>query len=64
MAITVVTLGKFVCSFSYGKVKDIFGGIRIKFHLGRAKLRVKRECGGEAQKERVFFAKFPLLSKI
>ena len=26
---------------SYGKVKDIFGGISIKVHLGRAKGRVR-----------------------
>ena len=40
-----------------------FWGIRIKFHLGRAKGRVK---GGmvEKPKMRVIFAKFPLLSKI
>ena len=48
MTITVVMLGKFVCTFSYGKVKDIFW-IRIRFHLGRTKGRGKRGYGGEAQ---------------
>ena len=51
MTITVVMLGKFVL-FSYGKVKDIF--IRIKFHLGRAKGRGKKEYGGETQDEGYF----------
>ena len=31
------------CTFSYGKVKNIYYfGIRIKFHLGRAKGKGKR----------------------
>ena len=45
-------LGKFVL-FSYGKVKDIFWGITINFHLGRAKGRAKRGYG-EAQNEGYF----------
>ena len=39
-----------------------FLGIRIKFHLGRAKGRSKGGMG-EKPKMRVIFAKFPLLSK-
>ena len=62
MTITVVTMGKFVCTFSYGKVKDIFQ-IRIKFHLEKAKGRSKREYG-EKPKMRCILAKFPLFSKI
>ena len=50
-----------VVLFSYGKVKDIFW-IRIKFHLGRAKKKVRGDMGGEAQM-RVIFTKFTL-SKI
>ena len=41
-----------------------FGGIRIKFHLERAKGMGKREYGRRGPKWRGFFAKFPLLSKI
>ena len=33
------------CTFSYGKVKEIFLGIKIKFHLGRAKEWGKRGYG-------------------
>ena len=40
--------------FSYGKVKDIFGELKIKFHLGRAKGRGKRGYGGEAQNKGFF----------
>ena len=35
--------------FSYQKVKDTFG-ISIKFHLGRAKGRVKRDVCGKRDK--------------
>ena len=49
MTITVVMLGKFVCTLSYGKVKDIFW-IRIIFHLGRAKGRGKKGYGGRSPK--------------
>ena len=43
----------------------IFGEIMIKFHLGMAKGRDKRGYGKEAQnKVGLFFAKFPILSKI
>ena len=41
--------------FSYGKVKDIFGGGQKEGVRG---------TWGEAQNEFFFFAKFPLLSKI
>ena len=51
MTITVVMLGKLICTFSYAKVKDTLGGIRIKFHLGRAKGRGKKGYGGETQNE-------------
>ena len=40
--------------FPYGKVKDIFIRIKIKFHLGRAKGRGKRVYGGEGQNEGYF----------
>ena len=50
-----------ICTFSYGKVKDIFG-IRIKFHLGRGKGRGKREYGGEAQNEG-YFCKIPIIKQ-
>ena len=56
-------ISSMIVLFSYGKVKDILGGIRIEFHLGREKGRGKRGYVEEAQNE-VFFAKFPLLSKI
>ena len=49
--------------FSYGKIKDIFFWIRIKFLLGRSKGRGKRGYGEEAQNEG-YFCKIPLLSKI
>ena len=51
--------------FSYGKVKDVFW-IWIKFHLGRAKGRGKREVWGSRPNEVGFFfcKKFPLLSEI
>ena len=49
--------------FSYGKVKNIFW-IRIKFHLGKAKVRGKMGVWAETQNEVGFFAKLPLLSKI
>ena len=48
--------------FSYGKVKDILGGIRIKFHLGRTKGRGKWGFGGEAQNE-VLFCKIPIIKQ-
>ena len=54
-------VGKFVCTFSYGMVKDIFG-IRIKFHLGMAKEGGKRECEGEAQNEG-YFCKIPIIKQ-
>ena len=46
--------------FSYWKVRDIFGGIRIKFHLGRSKGRGNRGYGGEAQNEG-YFCKIPII---
>ena len=49
------------CTFSYGKVKDFFGGIRITFHLGRRRGRV---MGRSPKWGFFFFAKIPLLSKI
>ena len=49
--------------FSYGKVKDIFGRIRIKFHWGGQKERIRGGMG-EKPKMSIIFAKFPLLSKI
>ena len=50
MTITIVMLGKLFVLFSYGKFRDILLGIRIKFHLGRAKGRGKREYEGRSQK--------------
>ena len=58
MTITVVLLGKFVL-FSYGKVKDIFVGIRIKFHLGMTK---GKGYEGEAQNEG-YFCKIPIIQQ-
>ena len=60
MTITVVMLGKFVV-FSYGKVKDIFW-IRIKFHLGRSKGKVRGSIGGEAQNEG-YFCEIPIIKQ-
>ena len=50
--------------FSYGKVKDIFVGIRITFHLGKVKARGKKGVWGERTKMMVIFARFLLISKI
>ena len=55
-------ISSLIVLFSYGKVKDIFLEIMIKFHRGG--LRGKRGYGGEVQNEDYFFPKFPLLSKI
>ena len=51
--------------FSYGKVKDIFGGIRIKFLSGEGKGKEWDGCmrGRSPKWGVVYFAKFPLLSK-
>ena len=49
--------------FSYGKVNDVFWGIRIKFHL-EGKKDGKRGVWGERSKVTVIFAKLPLLSEI
>ena len=38
-------ISSLMCTFSYGKVKEIFLGIKIKFHLGRAKEWGKRGYG-------------------
>ena len=40
--------------FSYGKFKDIFWGIRITVHLGRAKGGGKRGYGGRSPKWGLF----------
>ena len=45
MTITAVMLGKFVCTFSYGKVKYIVFGIRIKFIWVRQKEGVRGSMG-------------------
>ena len=63
MTITIVMLGKFACSFFLWEGQGHFFGIRIKFHLGRAKGRGKREYGGEAQNEG-YICKSPLFNKI
>ena len=42
------------CTFSYGKVKGVFGGIRIKFNLGMAKGKGQEGVWGEAQNEGYF----------
>ena len=60
MALTAVMLRKFVCTFSYGKIKGIFGGIRIKFHLGGQKVGVRRGME-EKPKMRVIFCKIPII---
>ena len=52
------------CTFSYGKVKVIFLGIKIKFHLGREKGWSKRWNGRISLKLGLCFAEVPLLSKI
>ena len=52
------------CTFSYGKVKEIFLGIKIKFHLGREKGWSKRWNGRISLKLGLCFAEVPLLSKI
>ena len=49
-------ISSLIVLFSDGKVKDIFG-IRIKFHLERAKEGVRGRYQGRGQNE-VFFAKF------
>ena len=56
-------ISSLIVPFLMGKSRTFFGD-RIKFHLGRTKGRGKRRgMRAEALKE-VFFAKFPLLSKI
>ena len=60
MTITVVMLGKFVCTFFLWEGQGHFW-IKIKFLLGMAK---GRRGMGEKPKMRVIFAKFPLFSKI
>ena len=51
-------ISSWIILFSYGKIKDIFEGLRIKFHLGRAKGRGERGYGGEAQNEGYFLQNF------
>ena len=58
LTITIVMLGKFVCTFFLMGRSRTFLGIRIKFHLGRAKGRGKTGYGGEAQNEG-YFCKIP-----
>ena len=55
-------LGKFVCTFFLWEGQDILWGIRIKFHLGRAKGRGRRGNGGEAQNEG-YFCKIPIIQQ-
>ena len=61
MTITVVMLGKFVCTFFLWEGQGHFW-IRIKFHLGRAQGKGKRGYGGEAQNEG-YFCKIPIIQQ-
>ena len=61
MTITLVMLGKYVCTFCIGRSRTFFW-IRITFHQGRPKGRGKRGYGGEAQNED-YFCKIPIIQQ-
>ena len=61
MKITVVILGKFVWTFSYGKVKDIFLD-KDQISSGEGKRKGKRGYGGEAQNDH-YFCKIPIIKQ-
>ena len=54
MTITVVMLGKFVCTFLYGKVKDIFCGDKAQISSGEGKRKGYEGVWGEAQNKGYF----------
>ena len=61
MTIPVAMLGKFICTFSYGKVKGNFWD-KDQISSGEDKGRGKRGYGGEAQNEG-YFCKIPIIQQ-
>ena len=59
-------ISSLIVLFPYGKVKDIFGETRIKFHLGTAKEVLRGGMEEEGQNEWVFFfffCKIPIIKQ-
>ena len=51
-----------ICTFFLQEGQGHFGGIKIKFHLGRAKGRIRGVVGEEAQNEG-YFCKIPIIKQ-